>query len=417
MRVVGLSTYDNAGGAARAAYRLQRALRDIGTDAFLVVESKATDDPFVVAPHGRFERASGKLRPYVDYLPVKLYARRSKTPWGTGWFPGMVARRVSALQPDIVHLHWITGGFVSVSDLTRFRRPLVWTLHDSWAFTGGCHIPNGCTGYEAVCGECPQLGSRRAHDLSRWVWTKKRKWWQSVDLTIVAPSKWLADCAKRSSLLKERRIEVIPNGLDTQTYKPVNKTFAREVLNLPQDKKLILYGSAPRINDINKGFSHLCGALQELRGRKVGTQSELVIFGSSGLDVQAAIEMRVNVVGKVLDDATLALLYSAADVTCVPSITEAFGQTASESMACGTPVVAFRTSGLTDVVDHEDNGYLAAPFESSDLARGIEWVLEDEVRWKRLSENARHKAINVFNVGEVARRYASLYEEILRVQE
>jgi glycosyltransferase involved in cell wall biosynthesis len=210
---------------------------------------------------------------------------------------------------------------------------------------------------------------------------------------------------------------VIPNGLDTQTYKPVNKTFAREVLNLPQDKKLILYGSAPRINDINKGFSHLCGALQELRGRKVGTQSELVIFGSSGLDVQAAIEMRVNVVGKVLDDATLALLYSAADVTCVPSITEAFGQTASESMACGTPVVAFRTSGLTDVVDHEDNGYLAAPFESSDLARGIEWVLEDEVRWKRLSENARHKAINVFNVGEVARRYASLYEEILRVQE
>jgi len=207
------------------------------------------------------------------------------------------------------------------------------------------------------------------------------------------------------------RIEVIPHGLDLTRFKPLGKHMARELLSLPQDKKLILSGAI--INDKNKGFQFLKPALRELAESGWVDRAELIVFGSSKPVNPPDFRLKTLYVGYLHDDVSLRLLYAAADVMIVPSIQEAFGQTASEAMACGTPVVAFGATGLKDIVEHQHNGYLAKPFRTDDLACGIAWVLENKDRHQVLSHHARQKAECEFNQELQARRYLALYEELL----
>jgi glycosyltransferase involved in cell wall biosynthesis len=301
-----------------------------------------------------------------------------------------------------------------VETLRRFGRPIVWTLHDSWAFTGGCHVPNDCVRYRESCGRCPVLGSTREADLSRRVWARKRRAWSDLDLTLVAPSRWLADCARSSSLFRDARIEVIPNGLDLKRYKPVDRRFARDVLGLPQDRKLIVFGAKSGSEDRNKGLHLLASALRILKdaGRDHGT--ELVVFGSTASTTLARAGLKASYQGFLHDEVSLALLYAAADVFVAPSIQENLPYTVMEAMACGTPCVAFRQGGVPDLIEHERTGYLARPFEPEDLAHGIAWVLEDGDRWRALSSRAREKVEQEFELGLVARRYVDLYRDVAR---
>ncbi|MGB3242574.1 MAG: glycosyltransferase, partial [Candidatus Omnitrophota bacterium] len=252
------------------------------------------------------------------------------------------------------------------------------------------------------------------YDLSRWNWQRKAKSWKNLDLTIVTPSTWLARRAKESSLFKNRRIEIIANGIDTNVYKPVDKKTSRSMLNLSQNKLLILFGAMSPLGDYRKGFHLLQPALQNLSKSGWGAKVEIVIFGASKPENPKDLGLKTNYLGYLKDDISMVLAYSAADVMMVPSIQEAFGQTASESLACGTPVVAFDTSGLKDIVEHQKNGYLARPHEVEDLAKGIIWVLEDEQRRRNLSLRAREKAEEEFSLETQTRAYLKLYEEILQ---
>jgi glycosyltransferase involved in cell wall biosynthesis len=224
-------------------------------------------------------------------------------------------------------------------------------------FTGGCHYSRECNKYTQSCGYCPQLKSQQDGDISRWVWWRKTKAWKNLDLTIVTPSQWLANCARNSSLFKDLRIEVIHNGLDIQRFKPIEKNTARHLLGLPQDKQLILFGSVSPTSDNRKGFLLLKPALQKLsQSPMLQERLELVIFGASEPKEPIDVGFKIRYLGRLNDDISLALTYSAADVMIVQSIQEAFGQTASESLSCGTPVVAFNANGLKDIVDHQQNG-------------------------------------------------------------
>jgi len=236
---------------------------------------------------------------------------------------------------------------------------------------------------------------------------------KNLDLTIVTPSSWLCKCAKKSSLFYKTRVEIIPNGIDLNRFKPIDKNIARDILCLPKDKKLMLFGAAGALNNQNKGFHLLKEALKNI-SYKENKNIELLIFGSSKPRDEENLGFKTNYLGRLNDEMSLALVYSAADVMIVPSMQEAFGQTASESLACGTPVVAFGNTGLLDIVDHKENGYLAKPFNTTDLANGIEWVLEDKVRWKKLSQNARKKVVNEFDITKVTNRYMDLYKDILK---
>jgi glycosyltransferase involved in cell wall biosynthesis len=409
MKVLHLSTSDLEGGAARAAYRLHEGLQEINLSSQMLVRAKSSCDRTVIAE----KSLKSKLGPILSNLPLRSYPKRDRTLFSLQWSWDAIAPRVAQLNPDVLNLHWVSNGYLQIETLAKLNKPLVWTLQDMWAFTGGCHYSQDCDRYTDSCGKCPQLHSNKNRDLSRQVWRRKTRAWKNLNLTIVAPSSWMAKCARSSSLFRSRPIEVIPFGLDTEKYRPVNPSIARDLLNLPQDKQLVLFGALAATSDRRKGFDLLLPALQKLGESGWQDRFEIAVFGASQPENPVELGMRTHYLGHFQDDLMLALAYSAADVMIVPSIQESFGQTASEAMACGTPVVAFDATGLSDIVDHQQNGYLAKPFEVEDLARGITRVLEDSSRHQKLSTLAREKAEREFTLERQARRYQSVYADIL----
>jgi glycosyltransferase involved in cell wall biosynthesis len=299
---------------------------------------------------------------------------------------------------------------MKIEDIARIKAPIVWSLHDMWAFTGGCHYDEECGGYKESCGECKVLGSNKTNDLSRKVFQRKQKaFTQKKDITIVGLSHWLNECSKNSTLLKEKKHINLPNPIDTNLFKPFEKEKARELWSLPKDKKLVLFGVMGATSNLRKGFKELSEALHKLTCKDV----EFVVFGSSEPQVSQNFGFKTHYLGHLHDDVSLVTLYSAVDVMIVPSIQEAFGQTASEAMACGTPVVAFGATGLLDIVDHKINGYLAKPFDTDDLANGIEWVLHVS-DYEQLCKNAREKVLKEFEAKVVAKKYIELYKDIFQ---
>jgi len=408
MKALLVSTSDIDGGAARAAYRLHRGLQTIGVDSQMLVRDKHSHDRTAISGKTKIAQLGANL----DGLPLQLYPTRPM--FSPQWFPDAIAPKVAGLSPDIINLHWICGGYLRVETIAQFDKPLVWTLHDMWPFTGGCHYSQECDRYTDSCGACPQLSSSKNRDLSHWVWQRKAKAWKGSSLTIVSPSIWLAECAKSSSLFQDIRIEVIPHGLNTEKFKPVAQQTAREILDLPLNKQLVLFGVAPSATgDPRKGFHLLQAALQKLSQSEWQERLELVVFGSSQPEKPLDLGFKTHYLGQFHDDISLALVYSAANVMIVPSIQEAFGQTASESLACGTPVVGFNATGVKDIVDHQQDGYLANPFEIEDLAQGIVWVLEDSDRHQKLRDRAREKAQQEFTLELQAQRYLSLFSQLV----
>lgn len=409
MNILIVNISDIQGGAARAAYRLHRALLAEGADSRMLVQSKASDDFTVQGPKSKVQKALGLLRPVLDTVPVQYYAKRTQTLFSPAWLPfsGLVDR-INALAPDVVHLQWIAGGMLRTEGLARIKAPIVWTLHDMWAFTGGCHYDEGCAGYVNQCGRCPVLGSKASNDLSsRGLRRKQRVYASLPKMAVVGISAWLADCAASSGALKHHKVLHIPNPIDTKVYAPFDRAEARHLFHFPGDKKLVLFGAIKATSDPRKGFHELARALQHLPDN-----CELVVFGAGAPEMPQGFKQKVHYMGYLHDDVTLRVLYSAADVVVVPSLQEAFGQTASEAMACGTPVVAFRSTGLLDIVDHGVNGYLADPFDTEDLARGMLWVL-DHPSPAALGLAAREKVLLTFDQHGVARQYLDVYRSLL----
>jgi glycosyltransferase involved in cell wall biosynthesis len=406
MKVLLLNESDINGGAARGAYRLHQGLQAIGIDSSMLVRDRFSSDQTVTAR----KTILTKLGPPLNGMPLKLYPH-TQTLFSAQWLPDDLRAAVRQINPDIININWVCNGFLQIETIAQFNKPLVWTLHDMWPMTGGCNYNEGCDRYQAACGSCPQLSSRREFDLSRWIWQRKVRAWKHLNLSLVAPSQWIAECAAKSSLFKGLRVEVINGGLDTERYRPIPQQIAREVLNLPQDKDLILFGAPGAMTDKRKGFHLLLPALQILSQAGWAERSEVVLFGTSQAETSPRLEFKTHSLGKLADDVTLALAYSAADVMVVPSLQESFGQTASESLACGTPVVAFNATGLKDIVDHQQNGYLAKPFEIEDLAQGIAWVLEGDRR-QTLAQSAREKAVRAFCVKLQADRYRTLFQNL-----
>ncbi|WP_071515724.1 glycosyltransferase family 4 protein [Geitlerinema sp. PCC 9228] len=409
MKTLILSTSDIEGGAARAAYRLHQGLLAVGEGSQMLVRAKYSSDRHVLAE----KSVLTKLGPPASRWPLRRYPQREKTLFSAQWFPDAIAAQVARLNPDIVNLHWVCSGYVRIETLAKLQKPVVWTLQDMWAFTGGCHYSQNCDRYQQQCGSCPQLKSHKERDLSRKIWKRKQKAWKHVNLTVVTPSRWMAECVQASSLLGDRRIAVIPFCLSTQTYRPIDTNVARNLLGLPQDKHLVLFGAISATADPRKGFHLLIPALQKLSQWESQENVELVVFGASPPEKPLDVGFKVHYLGNFSDDLSLALVYSAADVMVVPSLQESFGQTASEALACGTPVVAFDTTGLRDIVDSQQNGYLAKPYETEDLARGIAWILQDRDRYQQLRTNAREKAERAFALEIQAKRYLSLFQELL----
>jgi len=412
MKILIVNTYDIKGGAARAAYRLHRSLLNENIDSKMLVVNKYSDDFTVLSFEQNFGKIKNRLRNFQlrFFNPIKKYPNKTKTLFSSSYLDySNISATINKINPDIVHLHWICDEMIKIEDIAKIKAPIVWSLHDNWAFTGGCHIMWECEKYKHNCGACPRLGSDKESDLSRKIFNRKQKTFSKIDnMTIVGLSKWLMECSKKSSLLKDRKHINLPNAIDTNIFKPFNKEKSRELWNLPACKKLVLFGAMSATSDVNKGFRELNEAFHKLQDKNI----ELVVFGSSRPENAPQSKYETHYLGQLHDDISLQLLYSACDVMVVPSLQENLSNAIMESMSCATPVVGFDIGGNNDLIDHKTNGYLAIPFDSEDLARGIEWVLQAE-NYDELSTNARNKVLEKFDSKVVVEQYIELYKEVL----
>ena len=406
LKILIVSKYDNEGGAAIAANRLHKSLITSGVDSRMLVQKKMSDDYSVMGPVTVKQKIFGVVSFYVDQLPTYLYKKRLPYLFSPAWFSsGDILKQINAIDPDVVHVHWSCKGMLSIKDIEKIKAPIIFTMHDSWLFTGGCHIPFECKNYRTGCGRCPTLASSSSQDLSSKVFERKLALYsKKEDVTFVAVSNWLRDCADESALFEGKEIRCVPNAISTEEFKPIEKAVAKSILSLKSDKKLILFGALSATSDLNKGFKELTEALNQLTLNNV----EIVVFGSSRPETEVVSKYKIRYMGRLNDTISLRILYSAADVMIVPSLMESFGQTASEAMSCGTPVVAFDTSGLRDIVDHKINGYLAKAFDSADLAVGMEWILRSQ-NYNELCLKARQKVVREFDGEIVAEAYKTIY--------
>ena len=430
LNILHVNAFDIKGGAARAAYRIHQCLVENGIQNKIhsrmrVIEKYSTDQT-VIGGLPQEKRAIWRR------LQTRINARRcrgfktenpvlhSPALLHTGLSSELINRRRIG-DVDIIHLHWLGSNTLSIEEIGILPSPLVWTLHDQWPFCGAEHYTNPpLPSEEASSDERFSSGYKRANrpshetgpDLNLLTWKRKKQTWHNP-IEIVCTSTWLANCTRRSLLMKDWPITLIPCPINLHIWSPCDQGFARKLMKLPTNRTLILFGAIGGMTDYRKGSDLLLKALQILRcqlDESPITQLELVVFGQDKPDNQKVdLGFPIHFVGHLNDDHSLRALYAAADVMVVPSRQEAFGQTASEAQACGTPVVAFQSGGLTDIVDDKITGALAKPFDPASLAEAILWVLENPQRRYLLGKSARAKIEELCNPVKISKLYAEVY--------
>jgi glycosyltransferase involved in cell wall biosynthesis len=423
-KILHVGQSDRVGGANRATYRLHQALCEAGAHSRFLAAHKSQDDPTVIpAVRGPAAKLGAQVADFLNSRVPFLYAggrRGNFSPVRLAY--GRLDAALLA-DTDLVVLHWIAGAFLKPSQLVRIGKPLVWQLWDLWPFTGGCHYPGECLNFEVACAKCPALGSGSRFDLAALDFAARRRGYRDLDLTIVAPSRWMGDKARRSALFAARRIEHIASGVDLEVFRPREKQLARDILGLPKDKKIILFGAFSAQSDRRKGYHLLPAALAQLANTGAtdtgtaaagATDIVLAVFGGSRHPPaarDAELPMPALHLGRFEDDVALALIYAAADVLVAPYLEDNLPFVILEALACGTPVVAFAAGGIPDAVDHQVNGYLAPNGDAAELGRGIAWVLDPQ-RHAALCRAARATAETRFDIRDCARRYRELAAEL-----
>ena len=433
MNILHVNASDIIGGAARAAYRIHRSLVEHGAvhglSSQMRVISRLSDDPTVISgPPAGQSPIWRRLQPRLVHQARRGFRTGNPSLHSIAWpATGLGAelhQRHRQGEAALVHLHWLGDGTLSIEEIGHLPMPLVWTLHDQWAFCGAEHytsppLPgeNASSDERFAAGYSP--ASRPSHeggtDFNRRTWLRKRRSWRRP-IHIVCPSHWLADCARRSTLMGDWPITVIPNPIDLNVWSPCDQAQARALLGLPAERSLVLFGAMGGSADPRKGADLLLEGLRRLLSQVSGTpleQLELVVFGQSRPAQPPDLCFPIHYSGHLYDDLSLRLLYAAVDVFVIPSRQDNLPNTGLEAHACGTPVVAFATGGLVDIVDHHNTGALAQPFDPLSLAAAIRWVLEDPQRRRQLGLAARQRAERFWDPARVAGSYAEVQEQAL----
>jgi glycosyltransferase involved in cell wall biosynthesis len=411
MKVLIVSSSDKLGGAAIAANRLHKGLRSSEINSIMLVQNKASTDYTVRGPGTNTAKFLSQILPIINFLLMKIVKKKTaKTFYSTSWRPFCnFSKTVNELNPDLVHLHWINSEMLRLEEISRIKAPIVWTLHDMWPFTGGCHYNDDCENYLYNCGNCKFLRFSHAKDLSRRLWLRKKLTYSMSDITIVGLSRWIKECAKKSSLFRSNKIINLPNLIDTEIFKPIDKMFSRKLWNLPINKKLVLFGAMNSTDDPRKGYKELLYAIKHLKNDKL----ELVVFGSEQPAEVPNYGFKVHYVGNLSDEISLISLYNAVDAIIVPSLQENLSNIIIESLSCSLPVIAFDIGGNKDMIEHKVNGFLAQKISPQELANGVNWVLNSP-KYAELCNNARNKVLKNFSKTIVTPKYIKLYKEILR---
>ncbi|MBR5736816.1 MAG: glycosyltransferase family 4 protein [Bacteroidales bacterium] len=410
MKVLLVNTSESTGGAAIACRRIMNALRKEGVDARMMVRNPEGMGEGVIPVGGRLRKQWCFLRERAAIWAANGFNRDSIFYVDIANSGIDITRTKEFLEADIIHLHWINQGFISLRGLERIvasGKPIVWTMHDMWPFTGICHHADSCTRYTAECHNCPLLPRTGFKDLARDTFDRKAEILEHADITFVGCSKWLAGLCSKSRIAEGHKVVSIPNPIDTEAYAPEDKAVVRRKLGLPQDKKLILFCSV-KTTDIRKGmkyFQDCCRILRETASEDI----EVLILGKDGEMLGKTLALPCHALGYVGGNCSLSDYYNAADVFVTPSLQENLPNTIMEALSCGVPCVGFEIGGIPEMINHLQNGYVAMYKSAKDLARGIRWVLE-EADYTALCRNARAKVISNYSEKVVAGQYISLFK-------
>lgn len=412
MKILHLNTYEKRGGAARAVGRLHNALKAEGVDSEVLVSLKENNDDSIKLHHISLHKKKIKLSKTF----LSLQASPNPTQHSCNIFPSGIHKIVNQSNADIVHLHWVGDEFISIAEIKKITKPLVWTMHDMWAFCGNEHCDNVYSS-----GRYRQVYSRKnkpsvntgKFDLDAWTWRRKLKHWKELKVHFVAPSQWMSKCLANSELFRHSSITVIPNCIDIDKFFPLDKIVAREKLGLSVSKKILLVGAVAGGGNPLKGYHLFVDAVKTLLRSQPDFEVDIAVFGGKPRVIAGINGAKVYDFGFIDDDEKIRQLYSAVDIYISPSMMESFGQTVLESISCGTPVVAFRVGGIKDIIKHKVNGYLANPFDAKDLSNGIRWIIESSTNHKNLSDDSRNIAVQRFQYKTVAKDHISLYRRII----
>ena len=425
MRIVHLSTTDNRGGAARSASRLHQGLRDAGVESSMLVKHKFSNDDHVTEVSAEKCGSKGEAGHRWESIE-KLFIQDHRTGLSNTHFslPAQgydLSRHPLVKRADIIHLHWVSGLLCppSVAALQHLGKPLVWTLHDQRPFTGGCHFSAGCRQFEIDCTKCPQL-SRDRFGLTSAALADSIDLIDARAVTVVSPSRWLADCARRSTLFRNSRTEVIPGGVDTNVFRPIDRGAACAAWKLDPCVTYLLFGAFDW-TEKRKGFAVLTLALEEcmrdgaFSQRVKDRQVAFLCFGQTSPEIEA-LGLPVKFLGRISSDEQLAAVYSAAAAVLLPSLEDNLPNVLIEAMCCGTTVVAHRIGGVPDVVEHDVTGLLVPAGDARQFAEAIRILANDPRQREILRANCRRIIAPLYSLPVQARRHLDLYGELMNGQ-
>jgi glycosyltransferase involved in cell wall biosynthesis len=410
MKVVILSNTDSGGGAAIAARRLNDALINNGVQShMLVLEKKSANEKVVALSLSPLRKKILKGFTYFEYLFQRKILLKDKTVsmFSTNNVGVDVSQHPLIQNADVINIHWINFGFLSMRDiesLYALNKPIVWTLHDMWLFTGGCHYSGECTQFEQNCSACPIVYLKKTPSL---LWKKKELIFKNKKINIVAPSQWLVDESEKASLTKNANAICVPNTLNSFLFTNLNKEEACKKLGLDTSKKYILF-SAANPNDVRKGFSYFVEAVERLKKEYANhAQLELLVMGKEQ-KAFSSLALKVNNLGFITSEEKAALIYSAASVFVIPSLEDNLPNTIMEALSCGTPCVGFAIGGIQEMIKSGANGYLAKPRDEKDLTKGIIEVLNSSAN---LEAGARTWMLEKYSNEVIAKQYLKVFNE------
>jgi len=412
MNVIHLSFSDIIGGAARSSYRIHQSLLKAEINSLMWVNKARTDDQTVKKPVGRIERIIAELRsPLINNSLVKTLKTKNKIIHSPSVFSSRWVKLINESDADIVHLHWIQNEMLSISDISKIKKPIVWTLHDMWAFCGAEHYTKDHRWRDGYLDNNRPV-YESGFDLNLWTWKRKEKHWKTP-IQIITPSKWLAECVSKSMLMRNWPLNVISYPIDTDFWKPISKKIMREQLNLPKGVPLLLFGAFDSEKDQRKGYDLLLSTLEHLKAHSKFNDVELVVFGQNKPKLQTKHAIPIHYMGKIHDDESLRSIYNASDVILIPSRQDNLPNIAVEAQACGIPVISFNVGGLPDIIEHRKTGYIAKAFEIEDLANGILWFLSHPDK-EHLNKDVREQAVLKFSQKKIAEEYLNIYKNLLQ---
>lgn len=405
MKILHISAANSSAGAGIACVKLHEELlnKNIHSNILFLSKSPSDIENTIFYESNRLKKIKRILLTFLDRSFLKYYPKRKTEIFSPGLFGIDISTMIEVQNADVIHLHWVNHAFIDIKDLPKLNKPIVWTLHDCWVFTGGCHHFFSCENFKSDCGNCQVLRSNKHNDLSHYVFNRKSKYYPKLNIQYVAISSWMKEQAKLGSLLRNESIEVIPSGIDCSIYNFRNNIGLREKLNLKIEDTIVLMG-AQHLNSPFKGVQLSIDALNQYDKKKL----KIMTFGGGEVILSNPLHEVINY-GFVSNPQEMADLYAIADVFLCTSVAEGFGMTVAEAQCCGTPAIAFEETGPSDIIRHKSTGYLAKFKNIDDVVNGLSYCLNSEFDKERIAADSENK----FSIKNCAIKYNSIYKQIL----